>query len=60
MFRRRNLHKDNSPHEHNHRHDAYGHTHCAIDPAILTTQRGIWAIKWSFFGLLPTALLLTF
>ncbi|MEW6457142.1 MAG: cation diffusion facilitator family transporter [Acidobacteriota bacterium] len=32
------------------------HTHGAIDPSVFTTQRGIWAIKWSFFGLLATAL----
>jgi len=28
-----------------------------MDPSVLTTQRGIWAIKWSFLGLLATALL---
>jgi cation diffusion facilitator family transporter len=27
-----------------------------IDPAIMTTQRGTWAIKWSLLGLLATAL----
>jgi cation diffusion facilitator family transporter len=32
------------------------HTHGAIDPSIFTTQRGIWAIKWSFLGLFATAL----
>ena len=32
------------------------HTHGAIDPSVFTTQRGIWAIKWSFFGLLATAI----
>ena len=47
MFRQRNFHKNNRSH---------GHTHGAIDPAILNTQRGIWAIKWSFLGLLATAL----
>jgi cation diffusion facilitator family transporter len=31
------------------------HTHGAIDPTILSTQRGIWAIQWSFVGLLATA-----
>lgn len=36
-----------------HRHD---HSHGALDPALLTTQRGIWAIKWSLLGLLATAL----
>jgi cation diffusion facilitator family transporter len=31
--------------------------HGAVDPTILTTQRGIWAVKWSFAGLLVTAAL---
>ncbi len=39
-----------------HLHHTHVHTHGAIDPTIFTTQRGIWAIKWSFFGLLVTAL----
>lgn len=39
----------------NYSHDA--HTRGAVDPLILSTDRGIWAVKWSFLGLLPTALL---
>lgn len=57
MFGHRNSHRNNQSYEHNHRHDAHVHTHGAIDPSIFTTQRGIWAIKWSFFGLLTTALI---
>jgi len=38
-----------------HNHSALGHNHGAIDPTIYTTERGIWAIKWSFVGLLITA-----
>ena len=34
-----------------------GHTHGVIDASITTTQRGIWAIKWSFVILAVTALL---
>ena len=34
-----------------------GHTHGVIDASITTTQRGIWAIKWSFVILALTALL---
>lgn len=34
---------------------SHGHTHGAIDPTIFTTERGIWAIKWSFVGLFITA-----
>jgi hypothetical protein len=42
--------------QHHQRHD-HGHTHGAIDPSIATTERGIWAVKWSFVGLCITALL---
>jgi len=34
----------------------HGHTHGVIDPSITTTERGIWAIKWSFIVLGITAL----
>src|SRR5215217_1836042 len=47
-------------HEHGHHddhHGAHGHTHGAVDPSIATSERGIWAVKWSFVGLLATALL---
>lgn len=44
---------------HGHDHDdgkgGHGHTHGVIDPTIATTERGIWAIKWSFIGLAITA-----
>jgi cation diffusion facilitator family transporter len=43
--------------EHSHGHGGHGHTHGAVDPTIATSERGIWAIKWSFVGLLATALL---
>lgn len=36
---------------------SHGHTHGTIDPAITTSERGIWAIKWSFAALAATALL---
>ena len=45
------------PHEPNHGRHAHVHTHGAVDPSILTTQWGIWAIKWSFIGLFATAVL---
>ena len=32
------------------------HSHGVIDPALYTSQRGIWCVKWSFFGLLGTAI----
>lgn len=34
-----------------------GHTHGVVDPTIVTTDRGIWAIKWSFVILAITAAL---
>lgn len=45
---------------HDHSHDAHGHVHGVVDPAIFTTQRGIWAVKWSFLGLSATAVLQAF
>lgn len=54
------MHDDthNRSHQHGHQHDghAHGHAHGAVDPTILTTERGTWAIKWSFIGLFATAL----
>ncbi|MBN8809153.1 MAG: cation transporter [Sphingomonas sp.] len=35
----------------------HGHTHGVIDPSLTTTDRGIWAIKWSFVILAITAAL---
>ena len=49
------------PHGHGqHDHDqdhAHGHTHGVVDPTLATTDRGIWAIKWSFLILAATAVL---
>ena len=47
----------------NHGHDhggvsgGHGHTHGVIDPSMTTTDRGIGAIKWSFYILAITAVL---
>lgn len=54
MFGRRDSRMADHP---QHDHGSHGHTHGVIDPSIATTQRGIWAIKWSFLGLMLTALL---
>ena len=35
----------------------HGHTHGVVDPTITTSDRGIWAIKWSFAILAITAAL---
>jgi cation diffusion facilitator family transporter len=39
---------DDGPHLHD-------HAHGTIDSALLTSERGIWALKWSLWGLLATA-----
>jgi cation diffusion facilitator family transporter len=43
-------------HRHNHHHKTT-HSHGVIDPHILTSQRGIWAVKWSFFWMIVTAVI---
>ncbi|MBI3456250.1 MAG: cation transporter [Candidatus Rokubacteria bacterium] len=48
-------HRPPDPPGHGH-DDAHYHHHGIIDPAIASTDRGMWALKWSFFGLLATAL----
>lgn len=35
----------------------HGHTHGLIDPSLSSSERGIWAIKWSFIILAITAML---
>lgn len=42
--------------EKSHGDAAHGHTHGAIDPSIVTTSKGLWAVKWSFVALTATAL----
>jgi cation diffusion facilitator family transporter len=37
-------------------HTHHAHKHGAVDPSILSTERGILAIKWSFVGLFATAI----
>jgi cation diffusion facilitator family transporter len=48
---------DRQHHRHDHNHDKHSHSHGVIDPSLLTTERGIWVIKWSFAGLFATAIL---
>lgn len=35
----------------------HGHTHGVVNPTIATTERGVWAVKWSFVILAITAAL---
>ncbi len=56
---RRKLHGEghgHAGHRHDHDHGEHGHTHGAVDPSITASDRGIWAVKWSFVGLMVTAL----
>src|SRR3984893_13790355 len=51
-------HGHHDDHDHERRdHQGHGHTHGVVDPAIVSTERGVWALKWSFVGLMTTALL---
>jgi cation diffusion facilitator family transporter len=47
---------DHGPHVHAPGGHWHGHTHGFVDPSIASTSRGLWALKWSFVGLLATAL----
>jgi len=47
-----------SEQQHDHpKHGEHGHSHGAVDPSLVTSERGIWAVKWSFIGLFVTALM---
>jgi hypothetical protein len=53
----------NHPHDHAPGHDhaaGHGHAHGIVDPSITSSEHGLWALKWSFFGLAATALLQLF
>jgi cation diffusion facilitator family transporter len=43
-------------HQHREGHPDHGHTHGSVDPSVVTSARGIWAVKWSFVALFVTAL----
>jgi cation diffusion facilitator family transporter len=49
--------KNTGPEGHRHDHDEHTHAHGAVDPSVATSERGIWALKWSLVGLMATALL---
>jgi cation diffusion facilitator family transporter len=44
-------------HAHGHGNDGHCHAHGMIDPSLTTTDRGVWAIKWSFIVLAITGAL---
>jgi len=41
---------------HKHNKESHDHTHGTIDTSLLSTERGIWAVKRSFFWLFLTAI----
>lgn len=48
--------------DHHHPHGfsqdhAHRHSHGVVDPSIATSERGLWAVRWSFAGLAATAVL---
>lgn len=47
------------PHRHDHQH-AHGHSHGIVDPAIATSEQGLWATKWSFIVFAALAVLQLF
>lgn len=47
---------DNAHGRHHGQDVDHGHTHGVVDATIATTERGIWAIKWSFVILAITAM----
>lgn len=51
--------RDSGGHGHSHGEHgrSHGHTHGVIDPSISATERGLWAVKWSFIILAVTATL---
>lgn len=42
---------------HHHGDSHHGHSHGVLDPSIASTERGIWAVKWSFVILAITTVL---
>src|SRR5262245_22816658 len=50
-------HDHHHPHTHDRASPSHGHTHGVVDPTVATTDRGIFAIKWSFVILVVTAAL---
>src|SRR5919106_3994418 len=52
IFNRTHSHTSDQSQGH---HGTHNHTHGTIDPALLASERGIWAVKWSLIGLAATA-----
>jgi len=54
-------HSHDNSYTHSHTHSqGHSHTHGTVDPSILATSKGLWAVKWAFIGLMITAVLQIF
>src|SRR5215203_563812 len=51
----RNSSSAKHPHVHQGR-EGHDHSHGVVDPSLVASERGMWAVKWSFIGLFITAL----
>jgi len=61
MISHNHSHDSHNSHEEDHVHSIlHFHAHGPADPTLLTAERGIWAVKWSFLGLMITALIQIF
>ncbi len=50
-------HDHDAPHGGHGHHHVHGHSHGVVDPSIAATDRGLWALRWSFIGLTVTAMI---
>lgn len=50
---------DDRSHDHGAGHHGHRHIHDSVDPSLLTTERGIQAVEWSFVLLFLTAIVQT-
>jgi Co/Zn/Cd efflux system component len=55
MFNHKHQHTKSPSQEHEDS-GVHPHQHGTVDPSLLATERGIWAVKWSLVGLAATAL----
>jgi cation diffusion facilitator family transporter len=47
--------KHDHSHGHGHSHGDHDHSHGVVDPSIATSERGLWAVKWSGILLLTVS-----
>ncbi|HBM79972.1 MAG TPA: cation transporter, partial [Clostridiaceae bacterium] len=58
-----NINTSEDLHEQNHKHGffshfhGHSHTHGKVDPSTLATSKGLRVLKWSFIGMMITAIL---